>query len=496
MASVATRTIGLSPGKFVRRWLYLTHRWIGIASCLLFAMWFVSGLVMIYVPYPSLTLEKRVAGAEPIDWRQVTQPPPAGVAGPPQSLELEMRDGVPVWRMTDWDGMRLTVPAASDATLAPVDAAYAARVAGHFARHGNVASVMPLERDQWTVAGGFNRHRPLWKVALDDAAATQLYVSSSTGSVVLTTTGNERFWNWLGSVPHWIYPTVLRQNGEAWRQAVLWLSGPCIAAAVTGIWIGILRTRVRERRFKGGRMTPYHGWMLWHHIAGLAGGFFLLAWIFSGWLSVDPGHLFAGSGPDEDAVQDYSAGTLMPALDLRQLGAMAQGARLVRVTGDAGQWRVSLFDAAAQRRVLALRDLTPAPAAAARPAIEQAARQLMAGHALLRSDWLTGQDAYYYGVTEPPRLPVLRLRFDDPAATWLYIDPQTGTVARSVTRRDRVYRWLFDLLHRWDFNVLNTHRPARDILLWAFSIAGLVTSVSGIWIGWKRLTHRPHRRKA
>ncbi|HWJ70029.1 MAG TPA: PepSY domain-containing protein [Sphingobium sp.] len=494
MASVATRKIGLSPGKFVRRWLYLIHRWIGIASCILFAMWFISGLVMIYVPFPSLTLEKRVAGAEPIDWARVTQGPPAGVEGPPQSLELDMRDGVPVWRMTDWDGFRLAVPAASDATLKPVDAAYAARVARRFTHGGPVATVEPLERDQWTVAASFNRHRPLWKVSLDDAANTALYVSSSTGSVVLTTTGSERFWNWLGSVPHWIYPTILRQNGDAWRQAVLWLSGPCIAAAVTGIWIGLLRTRVRERRFKGGRMTPYHGWMLWHHVAGLAGGLFLLAWIFSGWLSVDPGHLFASSGPDDDAVRTYSAGKLMPQFDLAQLGAVAQGARLVRITGDAGQWRVSLFDAAGERRVLALPDFTPPPAE--RAAIEQAARQLMGGAALLRSDWLTRQDAYYYGVTSPAHLPVLRLRFDDPAATWLYIDPQTGTIVRGATRRDRVYRWLFDLLHRWDLNVLTTHRPARDILLWAFSIVGLVTSVSGIWVGWKRLTHRPHRHKA
>lgn len=494
MARIANRSMWLSPGRLARRWLYLTHRWIGIASCLLFAMWFLSGLVMIYVPFPALTLEKRVAGAEPIDWRQVTQGPPAGVEGPPQSLELEMRDGVPVWRMTDWDGTRLNVPAARDAPLAPVDAAYAARVASRFTHGEKVAAVAQLERDQWTVAGGFNRHRPLWKVTLDDAADTALYVSSSTGGVVLTTTDHERFWNWLGSVPHWIYPTVLRQNNEAWRQAVLWLSGPCIAAAVTGIWIGILRTRLRERRFKGGRMTPYHGWVLWHHVAGLAGGFFLLAWIFSGWLSVDPGHVFASSGPDEAAVRHYSAGTLMPSFDLAGLGAVAQGARLVRISGDAGQWRASLYDAAGERRVLALPDFTPPPAQ--RAAIEQAARRLMAGGDLVGSDWLTAQDAYYYGVARRPTLPVLRLRFNDPAATWLYIDTQTGTIARSVTRRDRVYRWLFDLLHRWDLNMLTTHRPSRDILLWLFSLIGLVTSVSGIWIGWKRLTHRPHSHRA
>lgn len=36
-----------------KRWLYLIHRWAGIVLCLFFAMWFISGVVMMYVGYPS-----------------------------------------------------------------------------------------------------------------------------------------------------------------------------------------------------------------------------------------------------------------------------------------------------------------------------------------------------------------------------------------------------------------------------------------------------------
>ena len=43
------------------------------------------------------------------------------------------------------------------------------------------------------------------------------------------------------------------------------------------------------------------------------------------------------------------------------------------------------------------------------------------------------------------------------------------------------------MFHKWDLNALTLHRPLWDVLLWAFSIVGLVTSVSGVWIGWKRL---------
>ncbi|MDQ6216859.1 PepSY domain-containing protein, partial [Achromobacter insolitus] len=44
-----------------KRWLYLIHRWAGIVLCLFFAMWFISGVVMMYVGYPKLTPQERLA---------------------------------------------------------------------------------------------------------------------------------------------------------------------------------------------------------------------------------------------------------------------------------------------------------------------------------------------------------------------------------------------------------------------------------------------------
>ena len=40
----------------VQRILVQLHRWIGIVLCLMFAAWFASGIVMIYVPFPLLPL--------------------------------------------------------------------------------------------------------------------------------------------------------------------------------------------------------------------------------------------------------------------------------------------------------------------------------------------------------------------------------------------------------------------------------------------------------
>src|SRR3954454_16701921 len=52
--------------------IVLLHRWLGIAFCLLFAMWFATGIVMHFVPFPSLTETERFAGLVAVDRAQAT----------------------------------------------------------------------------------------------------------------------------------------------------------------------------------------------------------------------------------------------------------------------------------------------------------------------------------------------------------------------------------------------------------------------------------------
>ncbi len=76
-----------------RRWLYISHRWIGIVTCLLFAMWFVSGIVMMYVAFPQLTDRERWAALPMITWDRVQVTPDramaiAGLSRYPRDLRL------------------------------------------------------------------------------------------------------------------------------------------------------------------------------------------------------------------------------------------------------------------------------------------------------------------------------------------------------------------------------------------------------------------------
>lgn len=470
-----------------KRWLYIVHRWVGIVTCLLFVIWFVSGLVMIYVPFPSLGREERLAGLPPIDWRQVRVQPVAalGSGEPPGTMALEMRGTGPVWRVDPRDGPQRVVSARDGLQIATAGPQDARTIAERFAR-APVVQMESVERDQWTVAGSFDKHRPLWKASLGGEGGRVLYVSSQTGAVVLDTSRGERFWNWLGSVPHWIYPTVLRQDNAAWRQVVMWVSGPCIVGAVTGLWIGILRLRTGRRRFKGGRMTPYHGWMKWHHVTGLIGGVALTAWMFSGWLSVDPFRLFASGGVGEAARVAYAGAGRVPPIDLAALSRSASGAKRVEITWTGGRPLLLVQRARAAQAVLDPATLAPARLNE-RALVVTAAVRLLPGVPIAGVDRLTAPDYYWYEVGEPPRLPVLRIRFGDPAGTWVHVDPVTGQLLGDLDRRRRIYRTAFDLLHKWDINPLTLHRPVWDVVLWLLSLLGLATSVTGIVIGWRRL---------
>jgi uncharacterized iron-regulated membrane protein len=50
------------------RALVILHRYLGIAIGLLMAVWFVSGIVMMYVGFPRLTEAERVRALAPIPW--------------------------------------------------------------------------------------------------------------------------------------------------------------------------------------------------------------------------------------------------------------------------------------------------------------------------------------------------------------------------------------------------------------------------------------------
>ncbi|MBY0373653.1 MAG: PepSY domain-containing protein, partial [Bryobacteraceae bacterium] len=342
--------------------------------------------------------------------------------------------------------------------------------------------------DQWTLSRMYEAHRPLYKVAVEDGAGTVLYVSSATGEVVNRTTTASRWQGFVSAILHWIYPTVLRQFDEFWRQFIIWLSLIGCVMCVLGMAVGIWRSspsrkyRMRER---GPTWSPYLGQKRWHHWTGLVFGVLTFTWALSGAFSLNPGRwsppttpgaalerLFTGGGLKlEKAVGvRWPAGTRE--VEFRQY----QGEPYYRYVTSAGVKYSRTFEA--------------------RELVELAARALP-GRRVVEQAELREYDWYYYDLKERKKnLPVWRLKFDDPEETWLYVDPKTGSVAAQYVNASRRHRWIYHGLHSLDFPFLYLKRPWWDIMVIVLSIGGIVLSWTGVWIGWQRLRQAARQKRA
>src|SRR5262245_1140257 len=174
------------------RALILLHRWLGVAFCLLFAMWFASGIVMHFVPFPALTEAERIGGLTPLNLTSAVRGPAEAVAASAikdaERVRLLQRSDGPVYLVTGASGLQ-ALHAADLSSAAVTSEPLALAIAVEHARRRRLdasqATVVALARyDQWTVPNGLDPHRPLYRVALHGGPGTELYVSSTTGEGV------------------------------------------------------------------------------------------------------------------------------------------------------------------------------------------------------------------------------------------------------------------------------------------------------------------------
>ena len=100
---------------------------------------------------------------------------------------------------------------------------------------------------------------------------------------------------------------------------------------------------------------------------------------------------------------------------------------------------------------------------------------------------ITSYDAYYYA--RPGReleLPVWRVRFADADNSAMYLDPVSGKPVGYVFTTSRVYRWLRDGLHSFDFSPVN-RRPLWDAVLLPLMLGGTIAAITGVWLSMRRL---------
>ena len=484
-----------------KRSLYLIHRWFGIVMCTLIAMWFCSGVVMMYVGFPALTVQERLAGLPALDASRLASAPTSMVmqvgADALSRLRLTTVLGRPTFIATTKEDRHAVWFADSGDPLEQVTAEDALHASQHYLRNsqhlesisGSFAATRDM--DQWTVSSSLNSHRPLHKIEIDDAAGTHLYISSHTGEIVRDTTRKERVWNWVGANLHWIYPLPLRRHASVWHWVVVVMSLAGLVSVATGGIIGFLRLRWRNR-YRGRDVTPYWGVMKLHHLMGLLSLPFLVTYVLSGLLSMNPWDVFTTKGHSRVSSHAYQGTfpTDHSGLRLSEIQSIVKrnpGVKEIDFYWLGGEFHPVVVFAPYEYRL-----------AKALPAM---AIEKKATRGILQSFEIGGQsvdfteirrleehDAYYYSHHDRWRpLPVYRFKANDSAQTWAYIDGRTGQWLRGLTQKQRWQRWLYNGLHSWDFGFLINRRPLWDIVVIALCSLGTFISFTSVVIGFRRL---------
>ncbi len=456
-------------GSSLMRLLVSIHRWLGIGLCLFFAMWFASGMVMMYVPFPSLPDQDRLSFLEPVNTADI---------------RIDPNEAVRRCSAEDLSGFRLLNINQRPAYVCHSSSAPVATV---FADDGSNLSLDDIARDefqgpfaydQWVVHQRFDPFRPFFRHDLQDEAGTQLYISSRTGEVLQRTTRQQRVWNYFGAVVHWIYPTILRKDWVLWDNTVWWLSLAGIGSVLIGLYLGV-SAFLRSRRSGRDGISPYRSWMRWHHILGLFTGLIVLSWIVSGWLSMDHGRLFSTPDPATGQIAAFrgnSINDLASEISIADLQAISS-AREISIHALAGE-------------TIVVSNGSENPVAA--PPLAEA--EIRKG---IKLAWPNAEITALYSVPENDRytslregaLPrgTLRIELDDEQATWIHVNANNAEIISVMDRSRRVYRWLYNGLHSLDFPGFVNKRPLWISVMTVLMMGGLIFSITGIVISIRHL---------
>jgi len=487
-----------------KRVLIFVHRWLGVALCVVFLLWFPSGIGMMYWDYPSISPADRLDRSPALDSSTIRLSPEeaAEKLGDAQSVgqvRLGTFDGRPVYRFRSGRGEAVVYADTGEEQI-EVSKALVDRLASSWTGQPVGAATVDAvdDVDQWTLQSRIRDLMPLWKYSWPNGE--QVYVSEASGDVVQYTTTASRWGAYVGAIPHWLYFTPLRKHGPQWSQVVIWSSGIGTLAAILGIVIGVwMYSPAKRYRYAGAPTSiPYRGQKRWHTLFGLIFGLGAATWAFSGMLSMDPfptstggqaggGRRGGGAGIPQALRGRGSQPSAFAGKHPREALAQVAGAPVkeLELTSFAGEPVYLASLAGGETRVIPVNG-TPQAEFDRQRIIEVVSKAAQAGGGAEISV-LDQYDRYYLDRRRERPLPVILARMNDAEHTRYYIDPKTARVVGNYSARNWVSRWLYHGLHSLDFPWLYNYRPLWDIVVISFMVGGTALCVTSLILAWRVL---------
>lgn len=478
------------------------HHWLGTFFSVLFLIWFLSGFVMMYHTFPFLSKSQQRAmlPSEQID--SILSPKEVfknNTIDSIHSLTLNFQLGKPVFHAITPSG-KLVSNYANTGKPVDISETKALAIAKENLKINTPAQVTVIsELDQWIPRTRFLKHMPIYKITFQNTDKTYAYLSSVTGEVLATNTVSERFWSWLGAIPHWIYFKDIRIHNTLWFQVIVWLSGLGFLMVLTGMVTGIVRykkkPKAKFKRFK-------NKWYNFHYYFGLFFGTFVCTWIFSGWMSMTPFSWTPSTSLHKNELQQWQKGSLV----LSDISPEIWNNFLDQTKHTSIQESsFTLFNKETFAVVYtsASSELYNLNQPNTLPSVENYAANVQSfniNNPIKSVNLLDSYDNYYYSRHNTKELPVIRVNTSNDVS--YYINPKTTKVLYKCATKNRIQRWIYHGLHSLDFSFLAWNRPLWDITLFILLIGGTIVSFTGTVLGyrflkrkWKKKKHQKNKTK-
>jgi hypothetical protein len=532
--------------KYILKSLIFVHRWVGIVLCLVFLLWFPSGIGMMYWTFPGVSATDKLDHSPKLDPAKIMLSPTeaaekVGMQASPTQIRLNSFDGRPVYRIGGGrGGGGRIVYADTGEEQTEVSTEMLDRIASSWTGQplAEATKISVEEPDQWTVAGQLRNLRPMYKYSWPDGQ--QVYLNGTNGDVVQYTTFGSRVAAHVSAIPHWVYYTPVRKHQSIWINFMVYGSLIGTIGAILGM-IGAVWMYSPKLKYRlAGQPTgiPYRGQKRWHWIIGMVFGLATVTWTFSGMMSLGPFPLMqrlTGQTPRNEPPQQPSqtpaptqqaAAPAATPVAANPGGGGGRGGGQQGIAGALrGRVRMSDFASVHPRDLLAkIPDLdvkeveytsyvsTPLVSANLgggktqllsrdgtkvdgfdQKEIIDLVKTTLGEPNIADIAIIDEYDLYYLDRTRQRPLPVIRVLMNDEDRTRYYIDPQSARVVTTYNDRNWVNRWLYTGLHSLNFPFLYNHRPLWDIVVIAFMVGGTALCVTSLVLGWRVLGRKLKR---
>ena len=467
--------------------LFSTHRISGTLIALFFLMWFVTGLVLLYHPFPRVSAEALNAHLEQLpDELPSLDSIRQRAGGEIRKLHIYQYQGQTLLEVSTAD-TSLLLSADPSETVRPITFASVEQTAQRWFEAPIVRVDTLHQRAQWVLFTKYDRMLPIYRFYFDDPEQHELFISGQNGQVQQLTTRSSRLWAWVGAIPHKLYIPALRCRLELWMNTFAVGGALCFLAALSGLFVSLYVLYKQYRRHHTWK-SPYHKrWYHLHHVWGLVFSIVVIAWGISGYFSMQriPQWLINTQGEYIFNASRLWGKKPLPMdayrLDYRTLKQRYPD--LKEVTW--GHFReIPAYEVIAGNRTFWIDASTTEGKELWIPEETVAAgiRAVHGEEVRFQLETMEQYDNYYLSRSMDLPLPVYRITVEDANRSRYYVSPQTGYV-RYLNKNKVVKKWLFQGIHYLHTAWFMEHPVVWQICLWICCLGGAFVCLTGSWLG-------------